>query len=938
MFSNKQNGPIMKKVILYSVSIFMLIPFFSVAQTTMITGKVYDSKTGDPLVGANIVLLNDVKGTLTDLSGNYSISATNKSTLVISYLGYVTQTYQLQGETSHNFSLVAEQTNLDQVIVVGSRRPGRILIESTSPVDIVNIKQQTGSTARMDLTSILNYAAPSMNYNKQSGSDGSDHIELATLRGLGPDQSLVMINGKRRHQTALVSVFGTRGRGNSGTDLNAFPAAAIDRVEILRDGASAQYGSDAIAGVINLILKKNTGEFSFNAGYSGYYDKKFNPYFKKELNQYVYEKALDGQTFAADVNYGFGLGKEGSFVNLTLQYLDGGKTYRQSLDQNFDAEYGLPVNIYRRAHGDGSLTSIGGFLNAEYPLSEKLKIYSFGGYNLKDADSYAFTRNFSARPDRFVTDSMDQIIIVKDIIRNSDSTATANADQYYNPHIQTKIKDFSAAVGIKREFKSGWNWDLSNVSGQNDFHFYGDQTFNASLGNPNKNHFDDGGFSFFQNTSNFNVSKEISGILHGMNLAAGAEYRMEQYKLYAGEEASYKNYNDAKATGSQGFPGYQPNDAVNSSRSATAIYTDLEFDVTKAWLVNTAIRLENYSDFGFTHNYKIASIYKTNQNFNIRGSLSTGFRAPSLQQINFSSTFTTVQGGTISEVKIAPNDNIITKAAGIPKLKEEKSINANIGYSWRLNNNLNISYDFYWVKIKDRVVLSGQFDASDNTLDTALTNALKDLNVGLAQFFANAVNTTNRGIDIVIDYNKKCGSSRYRLLTTANFQRMSINKINVPNKLNDTESHQKQFLSDREQAFILASAPPIKMGINLEYGYKKLNVGTRLSYFGKTKILGYGQDGLGINPTIPTDDESRNVADSYLYNGKWVTDIYLSYSITKNINLNLGADNLFNIHPDLGAVSGAKWWAFNNETGGPWDAVQMGGNGLRLFGKLGLTF
>ena len=365
----------------------------------------------------------------------------------------------------------------------------------------------------------------------------------------------------------------------------------------------------------------------------------------------------------------------------------------------------------------------------------------------------------------------------------------------------------------------------------------------------------------------------------------------------------------------------------------------MEFDVTKRFLLATAIRSENYSDFGFTSNYKLAMRYKAAPNFNLRGSISTGFRAPSLQQINYSSTFTTVQGGTISEVKIAPNYSPITKAAGIPKLTQEKSLTASLGFAFTPTKELTITVDGYYVHIKDRVVLSGQFDAGDATLDPALISVLQNLNVAYAQFFANAVNTTNTGIDIVVDHNHRWSTQHFRTLFTANFQHMTIDKINVPAKLNDTKNHQQTFLSDREQKFILASAPNAKASLNFDYGVNKFGIGTRFTYFGKITILGYGEDGLGINPMVPTDaDENVYVPDQYNYGGKVVTDLYASYQFCKNATLFIGADNLLNAHPDLGYAHGAAGWAYNNETGGPFDAVQMGQNGLHLFARLSINF
>lgn len=931
--------------------LFMFSYLGLLAQTQTITGKITDPKTGEPLSGVSVRVKGSRTGTTTNNEGVYRLEVKPGDVLEVSIIGYKTQSFTItSGQTQLDISLENETTELGQVVMVGTRRAGRVKTETPVPVDVVNVAQVTFPTAKMDLTSALNYATPSLNYNKQSGSDGADHVELATLRGLGPDQTLVLINGKRRHQTSFVAVFGTRGRGNSGTDLNAIPMSAIDRVEILRDGASAQYGSDAIAGVMNLILKRSVKQFTGHAGYSVYNDNKYNTYFKQSLGQYETPGGpLDGGTFTFGANYGLPLGSRGGFINFSWDFMNQEKTFRQVLDtsdllRNGDA---LPLNIYRRAHGDASVISTGAFYNMEVPLGAAgTSLYSFGGYNYKFSDAFAFTRNFSARPDRFVTDFDGNLIEVPGIIKT-----TSDGEKYFNPHIQTHIHDYSVAAGLKGRGTTGWNWDVSNNLGNNRFHFFGDKTFNASLGDPFKNHFDDGGFSFLQNTTNLNFAKEMSGIAAGFNLALGAEFRYEQYKIFAGEEASYMNYDPSgnKASGAQGFPGYQPSDEVVAHRSNVAAYVDAELDVSKQFLVGGAVRIENYSDFGFTHNYKLALRLKAASNFNIRGSVSTGYRAPSLQQINFSSTFTTVQGGTIAEVKIAPNNNAITRAAGIPELKQEKSVNASLGFTFRPTSELNITIDGYYVKVKDRVVLSGQFSVDDNTLDPELIAAMQNLNVSLAQFFANAVNTTNKGVDIVVDYNKVISKNRtFKALLTGNFQNMTIDRINVPAKLNDTKDHQATFLTEREQKFILASAPKSKGAINLEYGMNQVAFGARFTYFGEVVIYGYG-DGTDtdFNPPfsrgdlyamVPADDDARPVKDEYIYGGKLVTDLYLSYKVGRKVTLFVGVDNVFNIHPDLGVNPAAKYWAYNNETGGPWDAVQMGGNGRRMFARLAFGF
>lgn len=934
---------------------------FLYAQRLTIQGKILDAKTGEPLAGASILVRSAEGGTVSRQDGFFSIQALANDVLVISMIGYKPVSIPVNGQTSININLESSLEELGQIVLVGSRRGGRVRTESPVPIDVININQAGIPTAKMDLTSVLNAAAPSFNYNKQSGADGSDHIDLGTLRGLGPDQTLVLINGKRRHQTAFVGLFGTRGRGNSGADLNAFPQSAIDRIEILRDGASAQYGSDAMAGVINLILKKDVNHWTINAGWSGYYDKKYNAYKTRASNQYYYSHPIDGGTLSLSLNNGFSLGNKGGFINISVDFLTQAKTYRQVADTNVmtnpDA---LPLNYGRRAFGDGSVTTAGAMYNMELPVGSKgtTSFYSFGGYNYKASDAYAYTRNWSARPDRFPVDNSGNLLLVPSIMHTAD-----DGEIYYNPHIQTHITDVSLAAGIKGDAGKEWNWDLSNTIGRNNFHYYGDKTFNASLiGATTPNHFDDGGFNFLQNTLNLDFSKHISSIAKGMNLGLGTEFRYEQYSIYKGEEASYKGYTNPfdQAPGAQGFPGFGPADVVKDHRTMIGLYADAEMNLSNPWLIDVAARFENYSDFGAVITGKLATRYKLSSNFNLRGSVSTGYRAPSLQQINFSNTLTSFSGGQLVQSRIARNGDAVTIAAGIPNLKEETSFNTSLGFSWKPGRNFTVTLDGYMVKVKNRIVLSGLFSADDASLPAEFTAQLQSLDVSTAQFFDNAVNTTNYGLDIVIDYNKKWGTQGFRALLTGNLQHMEVDDVHIPAKLDDSYAHRKTFFSDREEAMLLASAPKAKFSLNLDYTMKKLGMGLHFTYFGKMRTMGFGWTGLasaagtggpgdpdisgsftGIDPYVDIDgysDQIHVTPEVFNYGGKVTTDIYLSYNFSKKISLFVGADNLFNVHPDFAAVPNGRYESFDNETGGPWESVQMGFNGLRLFSKLVLNF
>ncbi|MBL7701921.1 MAG: TonB-dependent receptor [Ferruginibacter sp.] len=936
---------------------FMLGTLLLQAQKTY-TVKVIDSNTGNAISDASVTIKASGKGLSTGTGGTVNIQASPGDLLQVSSIGYSTREIVLTSQTGVTVTLEVSAIEIVDVVVVGTRGAPRAKIETAVPVDVIRINQVGLPTAKMDLTSALNMAAPSFNYNKQTGADGADHIDLGTLRGLGPDQTLVLINGKRRHQTAFVALFGTRGRGNSGADLNAFPQAAVDRIEILRDGASAQYGSDAMAGVMNIVLKRDVNKWAVNTGWAGFYDTKFNPARFNEGNQYVSGNKIDGSTFSFSANGGVALGKNGGFINVTLDLLTHGKTYRQSDTTNWQTDKNaLPyINPYRRAFGDGSIDTYGAMYNMEVPVgkNKKATIYSFGGYNYKASDAYAYSRNWSARPQRFPVDLSGNILYDPNIMRT-----TSDGEIYYNPHIQTKIKDASISAGVKGNCHK-WNWDLSNTLGKNDFHYYGDKTFNASAfmtaGTPRQTHFDDGGFNFIQNTTNLDFSRSFSSVAEGLNLGLGAEFRYENYKIYEGEEASYKSYYPDSlyypnvgeyrypAAGSQGFPGFSPSDAISANRSAISLYADGEINVTKAWLADAAVRFENYSDFGSVLTFKFATRYKVASNFNIRGSVSTGFRAPSLQQINFSNTLTSFSGGVLVNALIARNGSSITKAASIPDLKEETSVNASLGFAWKPMPGLTFTVDGYMVKVKDRIVLSGLFSASDPTLPASFTSQIP-ADVATVQFFANAVNTTNYGIDVVADYAKKWGKNSVRILLAGNYQHMKVDKVNVPSALNGTQLNRKTFFSDREEAFLLASAPNTKFNLSLQYGMKKFGAGVNLSYFGKVKLMGFGDatadnpNQTGINPMVPTDaDPNVYVPEHFNFKGKLVTDVFVSYNITKKITFFAGVDNVFNIHPDLGVNPQAKGWFGDNESGGPWDSVQMGFNGRKLFGKLSFNF
>ena len=948
------------------------------AQKT-ITGKITDKSSGSPIVGASVKVKGSSKGGTTNAEGIFSIQASPHDILIISNIGYTPQTLAVPEASFMTVLLEPSSTELTQVVFVGSRGVGRVKTESPVPIDVIHVAEVGQTTARPDLMSQLNIAVPSFNYNKQSGADGSDANDFASLRGLGFDQTLVLINGKRRHLSAFVNEVGTRGRGNSGTDLNAIPEQMIDRVEVLRDGASAQYGSDAIAGVINIILKRDINHLNITTGGSAYDDHKYNSLNFVDPSQYYTGTRLDGAAFTLGLDEGLAIGKNGGFIHFGGNFLTQGKTFRAEPDTNMSTNpKALPTNTLRRAFGDGAVTSGGGMVNAEIPIAgTRTKFYFFGGYNKKLSTVYAYTRNFSANPQKFPTNPDGTLIYDANIMKvagSSDGTINSN-NVYYNPQEKVYITDKSFALGFEGTVGKDWDWDISNVIGNNDFHYHGYKTFNASLDNtPNdlKTNFDDGGFSFLQNTLNLDVSRRFANVAKGLTFSFGGEYRYEHYKLYAGEPDSWGDSTGAKifpnligdgsnppdslrtpASGSEGYPGYQPGDEVKAHRTNVGGYVDFALDVTDKWLVDAAARFENYSDLGFVNTYKLATRYKLTDNLNIRGSLSTGFRAPSLQQINFSNTNTNIVGGQLVYEKLAPNYSPITKAAGIPKLTQETSANGSLGFSWVLSPELTATVDGYWVQIKHRVVITGNFDGSV----AAIAPYLTEYKVSSVNFFTNAVNTTNTGVDIVLDYHKRWGQNRFKALLAGNIQNVNIDKINIPTALDDTYAHQQAFYSTREQAFLKASAPRAKVALALDYSFQKFGIGTHLTYFGKVVTQGFGYSsvpgaaaggpgGAGISdsengwdPYVTTDDGKSVVPENFVHNGKVTTDVYLSYKVSKNLVWYAGVDNLFNVHPDLSVVPNARnASAYDSESGGPFDSIQMGFDGMRIFSKLSFNF
>jgi iron complex outermembrane receptor protein len=873
------------------IVLLLLFALPAFAQTT-VRGRV-SGADGSPLIGAAVIEQGTRNGTRTDIEGRYMLNTSGNAdaVLVFSYTGFTTVEERVNGRTQIDVTLT-EGVVLEALEIVGSRSQNRTVTNSPVPVDVIDLRQVTLTQGQLDVNQLLQYTAPSFNSNRQTGADGADHVDPATLRGLGPDQTLVLINGKRRHQSSLVNIYGTRGRGNTGTDLNTIPAAAIERIEILRDGAAAQYGSDAIAGVINIVLKDDVDRFTgnvnvgahlaqdnpersgYDAGSSGFSEQQFDALFPDQKSS-----PFDGENLQLNGNYGFRVG-QGGFVNVTADYWHRGHTNR------FDP------SLYRRRFGDAKGTNFSSFFNASLPVGPASSIYAFGGLSQRLTEAYAWSR---------------------------DPGSARNVDRFFpfgfDPVIGSNIDDRSLSAGIRSTLR-GWNIDFNHTYGKNRFHFYGRNTVNASLEERSPTEFDDGGFQLTQNTSSVGFSQFFQDWLAaGTNLAFGIEHRVENYQIFAGEEGSWRTYGPvpfvtpdgdtvARPGGAQGFPGFAPSNEVDETRTNLGLYVDGEFGLTERLDIGAAARFEDYSDFGSTLNGKVTARLELIDGLAVRASAGTGFRAPSLVQLYFNSIYTDFVSGVAVDKFLARNNSPVTRALGIAPLKEENSVNIGAGLTATFGQ-FTGSIDYYHVTIDDRIVLTGDFYNDDPEIGSIL----QELNVGSARFFANAINTTTDGIDVVLSWANRIDTrQQYTLSLAANVNNMTIDEINTNPELAGKEDF---FLSNREKLFILASAPPVKGNFTIDYRLGSFGANLRLNYFGELEL----EDYIG---TIDT------------YEARTTLDLSLAYQLSPSLRLTIGGSNILNAYPTEQDAE--------TEGGGLYDPVQMGFNGAFFFAKLGFGF
>ena len=733
-----------------------------------------------------------------------------------------------------------------EVVVTGTRTANRTSLETAVPVDVFPVEELT-ETGRVELNQILSTTVPSFNFNQTAINDGTDIIRPATLRGLSPDQTLVLVNGKRRHITALVNINGSVGRGSAAVDLNSIPTSAIGNVQVLRDGASAQYGSDAIAGVINVILREADHGGGVNIRYGAHVTD------PEGLNR----SEVDGQTTNVGGWAGFGLGENG-FLTVSGEYSLRQRSNRAGIDprQQFpdDPAYAEAERSFDRlnhVYGNGRMENINFFLNSGYTLNNGVELYAFGGVQEREAESPGFYR------------------------RASDSR---NVPEIYPggflPVIGGDVSDYSLGGGVRGE-AGGWDYDVSAVYGSNELDYSVTNSLNASLGPDSQTSFDAGSLAFDQVTLNADIVKTFDNLLPGeTSLAFGAEYRDETFEIGAGEEASYIQGPFPAAAGSQVFPGFTPESEIDEGRNAASIYGEVEWVPNEKTLISAAVRYEDYSDFGDAVTGKLAGRYDFTDQVAVRGAVATGFRAPSLQQQYFTAISTNFIDGVPFEVGTFPATSPASVALGGGQLDAEESTSFSLGTVLTPTNDWFVTIDAYQINIDDQIFLTENLGGEE--VDAVLADA-GVTGVQRVRFFQNGIETETKGVDIVTKYAFDFGELG-TLDASAAFNYSKTEVTHVPDNLVIPDL---ELFSRSNRLTLEESAPETKFILAGNYTYQQADFVLRATRFGEV--------------LAPSNDP----ANDFTLDADWIIDASVNFNVTDQFSVGVGADNLLDEYPTM---------------------------------------
>jgi len=885
--------------------------------------------------------------------------------------------------------------NPNTIVVTGTRRSDRTLADSPVPIDVIGSEAIT-NTGQTETNRILNSLVPSFNFPTPAIADGSDALRPATLRGLSPDQTLVLVNGKRRHVSALLNINGTVGRGSAAVDLNLIPGLAISRIEVLRDGASSQYGSDAIAGVINIQLKNAShgGRFSVTAGqYVTTIDNVANvtglqvdgagqPILDPNDNRYFLantsgnRRAHDGRTVTSAVNFGIPLGPHG-YANLTAEYRYREYTNRQGFDlrpnyirptaTTFDARE-LTFNRLEFRFGDPETRDLNLFANAGFELGAGWELYAFGSYGRRNAVSAANYRQQNAAANR------DFSVLAPSTTPTNGNFVGLTGNGFL-PLIASRLRDYSGVVGVKGEI-GGWKTDLSASRGHNSFDYRTENSLNTSFGPQSQTDFDSGGLRYGQTVVNLDFSKQYGvGFYKPLSVAFGGEYRGEDFKIRPGDFQSYAigpyfkaainnttlaNCNAqqgvfnattnvctfpgrAAGAGAQGFPGIPANAATDVSRHSWAAYAEVDTDPLEGLTTTLAGRYEHFSDFGDTWNGKFAARYEPVKGYALRGSISNGFRAPSLQQQFFTTTSTNFIGGLPVDISTVAVNSPVALALGSKPLKPERSVNLSIGGTANPVRGLTFTVDYYHIKIKDRIVLTENLGAagSGTAAQNAAVKAVLDANgfnsVGAARFFINGLDTTTEGVDAVAAYHfRTAGFGAWTLTAAYNYNKQKIDRR--INALGPLATIPGLVLFGRIEGIRFTNGQPKdKVVLSADGDIGDFGITARTTRYGKVISPG------SANPISDPTSLTAYGPDDIFLKSKWITDLEFRYKAGSRAEFAIGANNLFDVYP-VRSPFGLR----PASVGGSYPANQeyvpfsifspFGFNGRYIYGRMSVNF
>ena len=787
-----------------------------------------------------------------------------------------------------------DELRQDQIVVTGTRSADRTALETAVPVDVFPVAE-LNETGRVELNQILAATVPSFNFNQTAMNDGTDIIRPATLRGLSPDQTLVLVDSKRRHATALVNINGSVGRGSAAVDLNAIPTSAIGSVQVLRDGASAQYGSDAIAGVINVLLREADSGGEVSVRYGAHVTD------PEGLDR----SEVDGDTLTIGGWIGLGLTENG-FLTLSAEYSDREPTNRAGLDQR--TQYIQPdgtldpretsFNRLNHRYGNGNAENLSLFFNSGITLEGGWELYAQGGYQDREGDASGFYRRSS--------DSAPSPLGTRSTPRN----LTEIYPDGFLPLIVGEVTDYSLGGGIRGDL-AGWDSDFSATFGSNDLDYSVVNTLNASLGPSSQTTFDAGGLKFEQLTLNADFTRDFDTLLPGITTVSfGAEFRDESYEITEGEPNSYINggyrgipgvnytpvigdnvplgfdiddpmtYPDpfdpdfgvAFAGGSQVFAGFTPQSAIDESRDNVGVYVDVEWEPNEQTLLSAAVRYEDYSDFGSEVTWKGSGRYDFTEQVAVRGAISTGFRAPSLQQQFFTATSTNFIDGVPFEVGTFPATSDAAIALGGGQLDAETSTSFSAGVVFTPKESFFVTVDAYQIEIEDQIFLTENLGGSD--VDMVLADAGVE-GVQRVRFFQNGIETTTTGVDVVARKDFDLGDIG-DLGVSAAFNYSEVEVDSVP----ENEAIPGLTLFSRDRTLTLEeSAPETKFILNADWGYQNADINLRATRYGDVV------------------DPSNNPDNDFTLDAEWIIDASVDLQVTDKVRIGVGADNLLDEYP-----------------------------------------